>query len=142
MPFLFDTDAISELLRPKPNPGYLKWVKTIPREDQFTSAVCVGELFKGAFRSTAQDRHLRNIEERILPAVTVLPFDVATARVFGEIRAELEAKGLILPDADLQIAATAIHHALELVTSNVRHFQRIPQLRLSRSLADARTASE
>jgi len=142
VPFLFDTDAISELLRPKPNPGYLKWVKTIPREDQFTSAVCVGELFKGAFRSTAQDRHLRNIEERILPAVTVLPFDVATARVFGEIRAELEANGLILPDADLQIAATALHHALELVTGNVRHFQRIPQLKLNRSLADARTASE
>jgi len=139
--FLFDTDAISELLRPKPNPAYLKWVKTIPREDQFTSAVCVGELFKGAFRSTAQDRHLKNIEERILPAVTVLPFDVATARVFGEIRAELEAKGLILPDADLQIAATAIHHALELVTGNIRHFQRIPQLKLNLSLANSRATS-
>ena len=142
MAFLFDTGAISELLRPKPHPGYLKWVKAIPREDQFTSAVCVGELFKGAFRSTAQDRHLENIEERVLPAVTVLPFDIATARVFGEIRAELEARGLVLPDADLQIAATAIYHGLELVTGNVRHFQRIPQLKLNLSLANARVASE
>lgn len=139
--FLFDTDAISELLRPKPHPVYLKWVRTIAREDQFTSAVCVGELFKGAFRSAARERHLKNIEERVLPAVTVLPFDVATARVFGETRAELEAKGLVLPDADLQIAATAIHHDLELVTGNVRHFQRIPKLKLNLSLANARGTS-
>ncbi|HSW30367.1 MAG TPA: type II toxin-antitoxin system VapC family toxin [Longimicrobiales bacterium] len=142
MAFLFDTDAISELLRPKPHPGYLKWVKAIPREDQFTSAICVGELFRGAFRSAAQDRHLKNIEERVLPAVTVLPFDIATARVFGQIRAELEVKGLVLPDADLQIAATALYHGLELVTGNVRHFQRIPQLKLNSSLADTRAASE
>ncbi|MHB1195017.1 MAG: PIN domain-containing protein [Longimicrobiales bacterium] len=141
MAFLFDTDAISELLRPRPHPNYLKWVRAIPREDQFTSAVCVGELFKGAFRSSAQDRHLKNIEERVLPAVTVLPFDIATARVLGEIRAELEAKGLVLPDADLQIAATAIHHGLDLVTGNVRHFQRIPHLKLNLSLANARLPS-
>ena len=141
MAFLFDTDAISELLRPKPHPTYLGWVRTIPREDQFTSAVCVGELFKGAFRSSARDRHVRNIEERVLPAVTVLPFDVATARVFGEVRAVLEEKGLLLPDADLQIAATAIHHGLELVTGNVRHFQRIPRLKLNPSLANTRVGS-
>lgn len=141
MAFLFDTDAISELLRPKPHPRYLKWVRTIPREDQFTSAVCVGELFKGAFRSSARERHLKNIEERVLPAVTVLPFDIATARVCGEIRAELEANGFLLPDAHLQIAATAIHHGLELVTGNVRHFQRIPQLKLNLSLTDARLGS-
>ena len=117
-------------------------MKTIPREDQFTSAVCVGELFKGAFRSSARDRHLKNIEERVLPAVTVLPFDIATARVFGEMRAELETKGLVLPDADLQVAATAIHHGLELVSGNVWHLQRIPHLKLNRSLANARAPSE
>jgi predicted nucleic acid-binding protein len=142
LPLLFDTDAISELLRPRPDPGYLEWVRTIPREDQFTSAICVGELFKGAFRSSARDRHLKNIEQRVLPAVTVIPFDVAVARVFGEIRAGLEVRGLPLPDADIQIAATALYHGLELVTGNVRHFRRIPQLQLNLSLAEARQASE
>ena len=141
MALLFDTDAISELLRPKPIPTYLGWVRTIPREDQFTSAVCVGELFKRAYRSSARDRHLKNIEERVLPAVTVLPHDVATARVFGEIRAVLEEQGRLLPDADVQIAATAIHHGLELVTGNVRHFERIPRLDLNLSLAQARQGS-
>ena len=100
----------------------------------------VGELFKGAYRSAAKERHLKNIEERVLPAVTTLPYDVSTARVLGRIRADLERSGNILPDADLQIAATALYHDLELVTGNLRHFERIPNLRLNRILAEARTA--
>lgn len=138
MAFLFDTDAISELLRPRPNPTYLVWVETLPREDQFTSAVCVGELYQGAFRSKARDRHLANMENRVLPAVTVLPYDVATARVFGQLRAHLEERGHLLPDADIQIAATAVHHGLQLVTGNVRHFRRIPGLRLEPTFANWR----
>ncbi len=138
MAYLFDTDAISELLRPRPLVAYVEWLRTIPREDQFASAVTIGELFKGAYRSKARDRHLTNIEERVLPAVTTLPYDIATARVFGEIRAKLEEAGRILADADLQIAATAIYHDLELVTGNLRHFERIPNLRINRILDRAR----
>lgn len=138
MAYLFDTDAISELLRPRPLVRYVEWLETIPRDEQFTSAVTVGELFQGAFRSSARARHLTNIEERVLPAVTVLPYDVPVARIFGRIRAEFEASGNILPDADLQIAATALRHDLELVTGNVRHFEQIPDLRLNRVLAESR----
>lgn len=138
MPFLFDTDAVSELLRPKPLPGYVEWIRTVPREDQFMSAVSVGELYHGAFRSRARDRHLTNIEQRILPAVTILPYDAAVARIFGQIRAALEEAGTRIDDADLQIAATALYHGLELVTGNVRHFARVPELMLNRVLADAR----
>jgi predicted nucleic acid-binding protein len=43
-----------------------------------------------------------------LSAVTALPFDVATAKVFGQIQTKLETAGTVLPDADVQIAATAI----------------------------------
>ena len=39
MSYLFDTDAISEVLKPKPLPEYVRWLETIPRADQFTSAV-------------------------------------------------------------------------------------------------------
>ncbi len=139
MAYLFDTDAISEVLRLHPLQPYVDWLGEIPRDAQFTSAVTVGELFKGACRSAAKERHVRNIEERVLPAVTILPYDLPVARIFGEIRAELERTGDILPDADLQIAATALYHHLELVTGNLRHFQRIPQLRLNEVLAQARS---
>jgi predicted nucleic acid-binding protein len=138
MPYLFDTDAISELLRPRPNRTYVKWLGSIPREDQFVSAVTIGELYQGAYRSEARDRHLKNIDERILRAVTVLPYDVATARIYGQIRALLEDKGKRLADADLQIAATALYHGLELVTGNLKHFQRVPDLLINPVLADNR----
>lgn len=138
MAFLFDTDAISELLRPRPLAMYVEWLAAVPREGQFASAVTIGELFKGAYRSQAVERHLRNVEQGVLPAVTVLPYDVAIAREFGRIRAALEQAGTILPDADLQIAATAIHHGLELVTGNIRHFERVPGLGLNRILLEAR----
>jgi predicted nucleic acid-binding protein len=138
VPYLFDTDAISELLRPKPASKYLRWVESVPREDQFASAITIGELYQGAYRSSARDRHLENIEARVLPAVTVLPYDVAVAKVFGEIRAGLEKKGTRLADADLQIAATALHHGLELVTGNVRHFVRVPSLTLNTVLAESK----
>jgi tRNA(fMet)-specific endonuclease VapC len=140
MAFLFDTDAISEVFKKRPAPAYLRWVATIPKAEQFTSAVSVGELFRGAFRYSDPERHLTNIESRVLPAVTVLPYDIATARIYGEIHARLAEAGRPLADADLQIAATALHHGLELVTGNLRHFERIPGLRIHRALADARSS--
>ncbi len=141
MAYLFDTDAISEVLKPRPAAGYVTWLAAIPREEQFTSAVVVGELYKGAFRSSAAARHLENIEKRVLPAVTVLSYDVAAARVYGQVRAQLESAGRPLADADLQIAATALLHDLELVTGNVKHFRRVPGLRITPVLAEARTRS-
>ena len=90
MAFLFDTDAISELLRPRPAMAYLKWLMKVSCEEQFTIAVVIGELYKGAYRSQDRDRHLTNIEQRVLPAATVLPYDTDTAKVFGKIQAHLE----------------------------------------------------
>ena len=139
MAYLFDTDAISELLRRRPLPAYVEWLGDVAREDQFTSAVVVGELFEGAFRS-GHGRHLENVESQVLPRLAVLPFGVGEARRFGELAAALQADGRPLADADLQIAATALHHDLVLVTGNLRHFERVPGLELEPALADARKA--
>jgi predicted nucleic acid-binding protein len=120
----------------------MAWLRTVPRAEQFTSAVVVGELFKGAYRSGDAPRHIRNIETRVLSAVTVLSYDIEIAKVYGGIRARLEDAGRPLADADLQIAATAVHHDLELITGNLRHFRRIPGLRLRTVLDDARPAPD
>lgn len=140
MAFLLDTDAVSEVFKKKPAAAYLRWIATIPKAEQFTSAISVGELFRGAFRSADPERHLVNIESWVLPTLTVLPYDVAIARVYGEIQAHLADAGKTVADGDLQIAATALHHGLELVTGNLRHFERIPGIRIHRALADARSA--
>lgn len=140
--FLFDTDAISEPFRKQPLPAFLTWLSTTPVERQFTSAVVIGELYSGAHRQRAAQRLFTIIDERVLPYVTVLPYDAAVAQVFGRLDAELRDAGTPLDAPDLQIAATAIHHDLELVTGNVRHFERIPALRLCLALANARTDCE
>lgn len=138
MSYLFDTDAISEVWRPRPLQTYLRWLEAIPLESQYSSAVTLGELYKGAYRSSNSARYLTYIEDRLLPNVTVLPYDIAVAKVFGSVRAALEVQGRILEDSDLQIAATAIHHGLELVTGNVAHFERVPGLKVNPILATSR----
>lgn len=64
----------------------------------------------------------------LLPNLSVLPFDVAAAHRYGEVRAELERRGTPLGEADLRIGAIALTRGLTVVTGNVRHFQRIPDL--------------
>jgi predicted nucleic acid-binding protein len=45
-------------------------------------------------------------------------------------RAALRQQGLLIPDMDLLIAATALEHDLTLVTRNQRHFVRLPGLQM------------
>jgi predicted nucleic acid-binding protein len=140
LPYLFDTDAVSEILKRKPRKKYIDWLATIPREEQFTSAVVVGELYKGAFTcriDSEMNRIIDYIENRMLPVISVIQYDVKISRVYGQITAHLMAKGRLIEDADLQIGATALFHGLDLVTGNTKHFERVPGLRICRALADA-----
>jgi predicted nucleic acid-binding protein len=85
---------------------------------------------------------MSSIESRVLPVVTILPFDLEVARVYGRVAAELEAAGRKLHEADLQIGATALYHGLALVTGNIRHFSRIVGLQIEPVLANARRTAE
>jgi len=127
MAYLFDTNAISEVLRPKPNPEFAEWVARLPRDQQFTSAVVAGELYAGAYKA-GSNKWLERIEQEVLPRVTVLPFDLQTAKHYGRIRSELAAAGTPIGDADTQIAATALRFDLTVVTANSLHFERVANL--------------
>lgn len=63
----------------------------------------------------------------------VIPVDRSVADRFAMVRAELRASGMLIPDMDLLIAATALTHDLTLVTGNMRHFDRVPGLRIHTS---------
>jgi tRNA(fMet)-specific endonuclease VapC len=54
--------------------------------------------------------------------------DEAVAARFGDVKAELRRQGMLIEDCDLFIAATALAYTLTLVTNNVDHFRRIPDL--------------
>ena len=53
LPNLFDTNAVSEAMRPRPNEERVGWLAQLPREEQFTSSVVIGEMYAGAYASQA-----------------------------------------------------------------------------------------
>ena len=128
MPYLLDTDTVSATLLPRPNLVVVRRLAAVPPDEQFTSAITVGELTYGAVR-----RVRTGLQERIqafLDGVPVLSFDSAAARRYGELKAQLEQAGTPLAEPDLRIAAIALENDLVLVTGNERHFARVPGLRL------------
>jgi predicted nucleic acid-binding protein len=60
----------------------------------------------------------------------VLSADEEVAVTYGHIARELRASGSLIGVNDLWIAATSLHHALPLVTSNVDHFTRVSGLEI------------
>lgn len=128
--YLFDTDVLSTILKPRPPQGLLKRLRETPARQQFTSTVTISEIVYGAHKSDRADHHLRNLEEVLLPAVNIVDFDAGSAYVAGKLRAQLEKAGQSLSLADLQIAGIAIAHDLVLVTGNRKHFARVGGLRL------------
>lgn len=83
----------------------------------------VAELRGGAKRSNRPD-HQHSLIDRFLESVDVLTVDLETARIYGDIWAELSAKGKMIPTNDIWIAASVIQHGLELIT-NDHHFSHI-----------------
>ena len=88
--------------------------KTIP-EDVAISSVVAAELWTGVMKSRERGRNERALRE-FLVFVDVLDFPAEAARAYGEIRAELEAKGRSIGAMDLLIAAHAVHERATLVT--------------------------
>ena len=127
--YLLDTDILSNLLKRTPSTALIAKLASVSPEEQFTSSITLGELIYGAYRLRERAGHLlQKLDETLLPNLPALPFDGAAARRYGEVRAELEHRGTPLGDADLRIGAIALSRGLTVVTGNVRHFQRIPDL--------------
>ena len=78
----------------------------------------------------SQPKHYERVFYQFLRGVTVLSVTRGVAKRFAVIRGHLRQQGQLLPQPDLLIAATAMHHNLTLVTRNTRHFQRLPGLTL------------
>lgn len=92
--------------------------------------IVLAELYTWAFRRPQPAPLLRAIEQDLIPDVRLLDFDADCARRFGEERASLLAKGIVVNPVDLMIAAVALTHELTLVTHNVKHFEVIPDLQI------------
>ena len=128
--YVFDTDSLSNIAKSRPSPRLQKKLKDLPSEFQYTTSINVGEIYYGAYRSPKKEEILRAFEETIFPNVTALPFDENSARIYGQLKAKLEKRGITKSEPDLRIASIALQHKFILVSGNVRHFKDIPRLRI------------
>lgn len=127
--YLLDTDILISIFKRVAPPTLVGKLASVSPDQQFTSSITVGELIYGAHRAKGRTHFvLEQLEERLLRLLPVLAFDLAAARRYGQLRADLERQGMRLADGDLRIAAIALSRGLTVVTGNVRHFSRIPGL--------------
>lgn len=124
---LLDTDVCVAYLRGVPS--IVGHMQLNLDEDLRISAMSAAELFYGAEKSNRRDSALEKVSA-LLELLPVVQTDDATLRAFGSAKALLERAGLPLPDADILIGATALGHGCPLATGNVRHFSRIPGIRI------------
>jgi tRNA(fMet)-specific endonuclease VapC len=132
--FCLDTDILSAILRPVPSVEVIRRLADTDPTEQFTTSITLGELLYGAARKRSA-RLAERARSAIGEAIRILPFDSAAAEVYGGLRAELEAAGKRLADPDLRIASIVLARDVTLVTGNVRHFSRVPGLRVENWLA-------
>jgi len=76
------------------------------------------------------------VVEDFCSRLEVLPYDMAAAAHYGNIRAVLEQQGTPIGVNDLYIAGQARSRGLVLVTHNLRKFQRVPGLLLENWIAE------
>lgn len=128
--YLFDTDIITNIFKKSPAPLLVKRLAGTAKNVQHISTITISEIVYGAWKSANPQYHLRNLEEILLPAVNIVGFDAKAAYVCGSLRARMEREGTPLALADLQIAAIAIANDLTLISGNLRHFERIRELKV------------
>jgi predicted nucleic acid-binding protein len=125
--FLLDTNAVSEWVKPRPNPGVIRWMESADEDRVFLSVISLAELRYGVERMPAGARRSRlehwlrdelplRFERRILPV------DDRIAEAWGRTVSRGEEMGRAMGAMDAFLAATAEVHRLTLITRNVSDF--------------------
>lgn len=118
--FLYDTNIVSELVKPIPNPGVMALSQSI--NQVYLSVITIEEIFYGLTAKQAT-RTMQRIEAFLQSQAVVLPVTDEIARRAGELRGLLRTRGQTRTQADMLIAATAQLHQLTVVTRNVKDFE-------------------
>ena len=125
---VLDTNVISELFKPAPDPGVMAWVGSLPGNDMFTTAVTRGELLfglrcmpEGRRRSDLLQKMTVLFEQKL--AGHVLPYDSEAADAYAELAARRRAQGRPIAQSDAMIAGIARSRGATLATRNMRDFE-------------------
>lgn len=122
--FLLDTNIISELVRPRPEPIVTGWVEATEEHLLYLSVLTLGEIRKGIDLIEGASRRVEleawldyDLVSRF--AGRILAVDEAVADRWGRLAARA-GRRTQLPVIDGLLSATALHHNLTLVTRNTK----------------------
>jgi predicted nucleic acid-binding protein len=125
---LLDTNVLSEMMHPRPDPLVSAWVDNHPAEELWTASIVLAELHSGvdlmpigrrqkALREAVEDMIVGDLRARILR------FDENAARHYGQIFSHRQKIGHPIKEMDALIAAIALTHGATLATRNIPDFE-------------------
>jgi tRNA(fMet)-specific endonuclease VapC len=126
--YLLDTNICIYIRRHRP-PEVLTRFKRLKPGEAMLSVITYGELLYGAEKSQHRGQALQQLEE-LASLMPVMPLPLEAGHAYGAIRAALEARGEVIGNNDLWIAAHAKAAGLTLVTNNEREFRRVAGLKI------------
>jgi len=128
MKYMLDKNIIAYIRNQHPETVLRQFAKYQP-DDLCISVISLAELEYGVFRSSRPEQN-RQALMVLLSRIAIIPFDIAAAREYGQIRDDLTKKGTLIGENNLFIAAHARSLGLTLITNNTREFERVEGLKV------------
>lgn len=124
--YLLDTNVIIEVLRD--NDDIISKIEDVGQNNCYISEITLAELLYGAIRGNNAKNFLD--VDRIEQEFEVLPIRPAF-KEYAMARENLRRNGTPIDHMDLFVASVALHSNLTLVSHNIKHFSRIPDLKIA-----------
>ncbi len=125
MKVILDTCVIAEVRRFNGSPTVKIAVEKVPDEDLFLSVLTIGEITKGIAllpagkKKSTLNSWITGLQKEF--SQRILPVDIETAQVWGELTARAQKSGITIPALDGMLAASALRHGMQIMTRNTKH---------------------
>lgn len=123
---VLDTNALSELMRPTPDPYFMRWWQSMTNQVLHTTSISVAEIELGVERLPPGRRKelLRTTVSGVFESFSseILSFDRRAAEAYAQVVVERSEAGRPIDGFDAQIAAICRVNRATLVTRNAKDF--------------------
>lgn len=126
---ILDSNVVSEIMRPEPEPRVIAWLDRQPRPSIWITTITIFEIRFGLLSMPAgrrRDLYIHGFENFLTRNdQRILSFDVEAAEQASALMASRKTKGLTRESRDTMIAGIVLSHHATLATRNVRDFEDI-----------------
>jgi len=125
---MLDTNICIYILRDRP----IKLLEKLNSADEISiSSIVYAELLYG-IELSPQKKQKTRLEQlkRFTQHLTIIPWDENAAIHYSQIRAKLKRTGALIGNMDLLLGSHSRSLGIELVTNNIKEFERIPGLKI------------